>query len=236
MKGNRIRFWCACLAGMAVMAGSLGLANAARRPYDRTPAFDFTNRYLRRNGITPGLVLMRPNGVDGVSVVDDSPHRDFRDVRIIETTGGFDASGNLLYYTINGMVMPDTFTDNEAGVRAMAIANHYRAFIFPKADGNPLDPAPQNRRQDNIFDTRDGYFSNNPLGLWILTFVSFTADAFETEDGRRALEELGARNGINLDGTPILRTVGEIENLEAQGFVELRTRAPDGADGPPWVL
>ena len=72
----------------------------------------------------------------------------------------------------------------------MAIANKYRAFIFPRAMGDPLGPGPPNRRQDNLFDTRDGYFSNNPLGLWILVFVSYTDEAFNTREGQAELADL----------------------------------------------
>jgi hypothetical protein len=63
-----------------------------------------------------------------------------------------------------------------AGSQAMAVANSCRALIFPKASGNALSPAPPHRRQDNIFDTQNGSFSNHPLGLWRLTFG--LADAF----------------------------------------------------------
>lgn len=222
-------------AGM-VVAGLAGPAQCDDRPYDRVPAFDFTDEFYRQNGIDPDEILNRLDGEDGLSVIDDSPHPDFTDVRIIETTGGFDGSGHVFYYTINGMVMPETFTDDEAGDRAIEIANSFRAFIFPKADGDPLGPAPPNRRQDNVFDTSGGYFSNNPLGLWLLVFVSYTDDAFDTEDGQEALADLAEKNGLNLDGTPVIKTVSEIENLADDGFVELRTRALDGSQGFPWVI
>lgn len=198
--------------------------------------FDFADETYLTNGIVPDRILMRVNGMDGVSVFDQAPDRFHRGVRVIETTGGFDASGNLLYYNILGMIMPDAFADNEDGMRARAIANHYRAFIFPKRSGDPLSPALPNRRQDNVFDTRDGYFSNNPLGLWVLVFVSYTDEALYSLKGMSALRRIAERNGVDLDGTPILRTADEIDGLAQAGLVQLRTRRLDGSQGFPWVI
>ena len=87
-----------------------------------------------------------------------------------------------------------------------------------------------------MFDTRNGYFSNNPLGLWIPTFVSYTDAAFETSEGQAALADLAADNGYDLDGTPVIKTVSDLENLEADGFIAFRNRALDGSEGFPWVL
>src|SRR5262249_32607856 len=98
-----------------------------------------------------------------------------------------------------------------------------------------LSPAPPNRRQDNVFDTRDGYFSNNPLGLWILAFVVYTDKAF-TPEGRKELDPIAATNGRDLDGTPILKTADQIDNLVAKGFVKILSRPLDGSRGFPWVI
>ena len=37
------------------------------------------------------------------------------------------------------MVMPNTFTNDAAGQKAMAIANSFEAYIFPKASAHPLE-------------------------------------------------------------------------------------------------
>lgn len=83
---------------------------------------------------------------------------------------------------------------------------------------------------------RDGYFSNNPLGIWLLVFVSYTDRAFDSEEGREALMKLAEDNGVDLDGTPVIKTVSDLEDLEKEGFVEFRTRALDGSQGFPWVI
>jgi hypothetical protein len=81
-----------------------------------------------------------------------------------------------------------------------------------------------------------GYVSNNPLGLWRLTFVRYTDAAFDTDDGRETLADLVERNGTDVDGTPVIKTKSEIEDLESEGLVELYTRPDDGSQGPPWVV
>jgi hypothetical protein len=119
-----------------------------------------------------------------------------------------DAAGNL---TARGQTSFDT-------------AEHFRVFIFPKAsNGSILDPFLPNKRQDNMFDTRNGYFSNDPLGMWLAVWVVYTPKAF-TAEGRKELDPIAATNGRDLDGTPILTSPSQVDNLAADGLVELRTR------------
>ena len=131
---------------------------------------------------------------------------------------------------------PNTFTNDTAGQKALAIAEKFEAYIFPKASGNPLSPALSNRRQDNVFNTIDGYFTNNPLGLWTAVFVSYTPAAFNTAKGQATLAALAAKNGTDLDGTPMIRKAIEVDVLERKGFVQTQTRALDGSQGFPWII
>ncbi len=209
----------------------------------RQPPFDFSDAYYLANGINPANILMRVDGTcpandkPACSKMDNSntdPNR--RDIRVLSTTGGFDREGNPLYYNIFGMVNPNTFTNDAAGQKAMEIANAFEAYIFPKASGDPLSPDLANRRQDNLFDTGNGYFVANPLGIWTAVFVSYTPAAFNTDEGRKILATLAAKNGRDLDGTPMIRQVKEIDFLEGKGLAEERTRALDGSQGFPWII
>src|SRR5262245_44490473 len=176
------------------------------------PPFDFSNSFYLANGIDPSKIMNRVGTPSSASafVVDNSNSDPTRDnIRITETTGGFDRDGHVLYYTINGFVNPRTFTNDAAGQAALQIAEKFEAYIFPKASGNPLSPALSNRRQDNVFNTLNGYFTNNPLGLWTAVFVSYTPSAF-TPAGQKILATLAAKNGTDLDGTPIIRTPKEL--------------------------
>jgi hypothetical protein len=203
------------------------------------PPFDFSNAFYLANGIDPAKILNRvgsPNAASA-SVVDNSNTDPTRtNIRITETTGGFDHDGNVLYYTINGFVNPDTFTNNAAGQAAKATAEFFTAYIFPKASGDPFSPALSNRRQDNVFDTRNGYSVANPLGVWTAQFVSFTPAAFNTAAGQAALAALAKLNGTDLDGTPIIKTAMEVDGLVKKGFALERPRNFDGSQGFPWII
>jgi hypothetical protein len=229
--------------GLLALAFGALAAIAVAQDTRGQPPFDFSDAHYLANGINPANILDRVNGTcpasdkPACSVVDNSntdPNR--RDVRVLSTTGGFDHEGNPLYYNIFGMVMPSTFTNDAAGQEAMEIANDFEAYIFPKAGGDPLSPELSNRRQDNVFVTKHGYSVTNPLGLWIAVFVSYTPAAFNTPEGQKTLATLAARNGTDLDGTPIIRKAIEVDVLESKGLVEEQTRALDGSQGPPWII
>lgn len=102
--------------------------------------------------------------------------------------------------TITGFVTPNTFTNDAGGQAALATAEKSRAFIFPKASGDPLSPDPGNRRQDNVFDYV--YDPRNSLGPWTITFPSYTAAAFNTAPGRQALANMGVRHAVEAGHAP----------------------------------
>lgn len=211
-----------------------------------TRPFDFSDAFYLQNGINPANILNRVNGtcpandMPSCSVADNTnTDPDRRNIRILSTTGGFDHEGNPLYYDINGMVMPSTFTNDAAGKKAMATANFFSAYIFPKASGDPLSPGLPNRRQDNVFDTRHGYFVDNPLGLWTAVFVSYTPDAVgpnPTAVCKAALDDLRAKNGTDLDGTPQIHQAIEVDDLGKKGCAVEQTRNLNGTQGFPWII
>src|SRR5713101_4393617 len=111
------------VAFMACAAVAMGQSGSER-------PFDFSNAHYLANGINPANILNRIDGtcpandMPSCSVVDNSntdPER--RNIRELSTTGGFNHEGNPLYYSIFGMMMPSTFTNDAAGQQAMAIAN-----------------------------------------------------------------------------------------------------------------
>jgi hypothetical protein len=234
---------------MAILAAAL-LASAGSPLVSDCRAqvpFDFSDAFYRANGIDPSKLITRVDGtcpttdIPSCSTVDNSntdPNRD--NIRVRSTTGGFDADGNVLYYNIMARIPnPGTFTSNPAGQKAMQIAISFSAYHFPKDaahGGTPLDPSLPNRRQDNVFDTRNGYNIADPLGMWTLVFVSYTPAAFNTAKGQATLAALAAKNGTDLDGTPILKKAIEVDDLEKKGFAVEQTRALDGSQGNPWVV
>jgi hypothetical protein len=170
--------------------------------------------------------------VQSVETETDDPTRST--TRVLPVNCGYDAAGQPLCYPGPPVFFGEgSFLDNDAGDIARELAE-FRAFIFPKAAGNPLSPAPPNRRQDNMFETTKGYVGANPLGLWRLTFVSYTAAAF-VEPGLSILAPIAAQNGIDTDGTPVIKRLHVLLDLETQGLVELNVRVP-GVNPEPWVV
>lgn len=209
-----------------------------------TSPFDFTDAVYRAQGIVPENIVLRVGtaGRAGDFVIDDTntdPNR--TNVRTIESTPGTTGTSGLTYANIFGVLNSTSFERDAAGQltargqAAFDTAERFRVFIFPKAsNGSILDPFLPNKRQDNVFDTRDGYFSNDPLGLWVAVWVVYTPKAF-TAEGRKELDPIAATNGRDLDGTAILTSPSQIDNLAAKGLVELRTRPVD--DGVfRWVI
>jgi hypothetical protein len=201
-----------------------------------TSPFDFSDATYRAHGIVPENIVLRVGTAarGGDFVIDNTntdPNRS--NVRTIETTPGTTGSSGLTYANIFGVLNSTSFERNASGQltargqAAFDTAEHFRVFIFPKAsNGSILDPFLPNKRQDNLFDTRDGYFSNDPLGMWVAVWVVYTPKAF-TSSGHKELDPIAATNGRDLDGTPILTSPSQVDNLAAKGFIELRTRPVD---------
>jgi len=62
-----------------------------------------------------------------------------------------------------------------------------------------------------------GYFCDDILGMWIITYFWYTNTGFgpgQTLQCNQMLAALGQKNGISLDGTPIIKTADELNFLE----------------------
>lgn len=196
--------------------------------------FDFNDDYYLQNGVDPALIQGRRQGVAPRGIID-SPFFPFqRNVRTQQLNPAYNHSGDLTYWTVMGDLFVTSFTRNEAGARARQLADNSPLYVFPTRTGNPIGLG--NNRQADIVDMRHGYFSNNPLGLWLHTWVSYTDRAFNTSDGKKALADLQKKNGLALDGTPIIKTLSELENLFSKGLAQKRFRNPDGSEGPMYGI
>ena len=70
----------------------------------------------------------------------------------------------------------------------------------------------------------------------MIVFVHYTDAAFNTEQGRREVDKLAARNGRDLDGTALIKTLSELKQLEELGLVAQLTRPLNGERGPGYAL
>jgi hypothetical protein len=82
-------------------------------------------------------------------------------------------------------------------------------------------------------DSPYGYFCDDLLGMWIITYFWFTKPPNTTDAVCAPIfKAIGAKNGFNLDGTPIILTADELNNqLEANGCGAEGQEAVDGSDG-----
>ena len=234
-KTSKLTFWLAVFAlALMVMPGlTLNTTGFADDSDLGTSPFDFSDAAYRANGIVPENIVLRVGDASrsGDFVIDNTntdPNR--RNIRTIETTPGTTGSSGLTYANILGVLNSAGFERNASGQltargqTAFNAAESFRVFIFPKAsNGSILDPFLPNKRQDNLFDIRNGYFSNDPLGLWVAVWVVYTPKAF-TAEGRKELDPIAASSGRDLDGTPILTSPSQIDNLVSKGLIELRKR------------
>lgn len=213
------------LAALIALAASPLVARADVQ--DRL--FDFTDEFYRQNGVDPAKILGRRTGLDGRSVFDAPIFSFQRGIRSTRHNPAYSHSGALTYWSVMGDIFVDGFTNNAAGQRARQIADNSVLYVFPTRTGDQIGLG--NNRQADIVDLRHGYFSNNPLGLWIHVWVSYTDRAFNTKDGKKELADLQKKNGLALDGTPIIRTLSELEKLLDKGLAVKRFRNPNGSEG-----
>lgn len=214
------RFAC-IVCSLTALLGMLALTPAPVRADEEDRLYDFTDEFYLFNGVNPAAISGRRQPVPPVAVADEAFFPYQRDVRALLTLPAHDHSGNTWFFTVMGGGSTTLFTNNAAGRRARQIADTSIEYVFPRASAAPLSLS---TRQAVILDMRNGYFSNNPLGLWLHVWVSYTPKAFNTTTGRKELAALAQRNGLDADGTPIIRTISEIDNLFKLGLITKQTR------------
>jgi hypothetical protein len=208
------------------MVLSLSLVGVAAADVEDRP-FDFSDAFYLQNGVNPTAIIGRPDGTPPGSIIDNNVSGpEFRNVRLLQHAATWDHSGHITFFHVVGLLFPDTFTDNPAGDEAREIADTYKIYEFPRASNPPNAVFPKN--QDAVADLTNGYFSNDPLGSWQINLVRYTPAAFNTPEGQEALADLAAENGLTLDGTPVIKTLSDIQNLADGGFITIQVPPADG--------
>jgi hypothetical protein len=133
-----------------------------------------------------------------------------------------DHSGNAWFFTVLGGFSASAFTPDAAGQRARQIAKSSIEYVFPRKNTDPVGLGAL--RQSVMLDMRNGYFSNNKLAFWLHVWVSYTIKALATSDGQKMMNDMARRNGQDLDGTAIIASVSEIDNLFSKGYITKTTR------------
>jgi hypothetical protein len=215
------------LTGLSTAAAQVqtesDLFSEERRP------FDFRDKFYYDNGVEPSMILQRRNGLDGLSVFDATTDPRFREVRLTAAFPAYNYDGKTVFYNAYGELYKEGFVAGPEGDRAAQAAFDYPIYEFPSA------LYPRSNRQAALVRADDGYFQKNPLGLGVVLLVEFT-EQINSRKSRAVIDELAARNGISLDGTPIIRTLEELKTLAGKNLVTIREKGADGNGAAPFAL
>jgi hypothetical protein len=223
------------IASLIFMLTMIVSASTVARAGIMDRLFDFTDAYYAQNGVDVTRIFGRRQVTGNGNSVFDTPNFAYqRNVRASRLNPAYSDNGTPTFWAVMGDLNAQSFLANDAGRNAKAIADRYKLYVFPTRTGNPIGLG--NNRQADIVDLSGGYFSNDPLGLWLHVWVSYTDAAFNTSDGRKALADLQNRNGVALDGTPIIKTLSELNNLFSKGFAAKRFRNQNGSEGPMYGI
>lgn len=185
--------------------------------------FDFTDKYYSTNGIEAAFIVNRRNGSDGESVIDFAADENYSNVRILATRPAYDYNGAPVYWNLYGEFFKEAFKPGPEGDQARTLAESFPIYIFPSVT------AKNQERQAAVIENIDGYFDKNLLGLGIVKVVQYTGTG--TREDKVFLQEIANRNGLSLDGTPIIRTRAEIHALLRRNLISVKVRGTDNNFG-----
>jgi hypothetical protein len=107
------------------------------------------------------------------------------------------------------------------------------------SDNNCINNTDQNCKHKVYSDSPYGYFCDDLLGMWIITYFWFTKPPNTTDAVCGPVySAIGAKNGFSPDGYPIILTAHELnDSLEANGCGAEGQEATDGTDGgAAWLV
>jgi len=204
---------------------------------------NFETTYSRTVGAEPGVpsgeTISITNGQNprGIAMQDIVGHFEaYAAVKQILPNGQF--AGNPCNADMQSPLAPPTPCFDISTVNAVFTPNLRQDWRFATnrnamdgSDGNCIstDPAVCGSVSDSPF----GYFCDDLLGMWIITYFWFTKPPNTTDPVcAPVFKAIGAKNGFNLDGTPIILTAHELnDELEANGCGAEGQEAVDGTDG-----
>jgi hypothetical protein len=188
---------------------------------------DFNDEYYAENGVSAPSIIDRRSGMDYLSVFGWSSNPTHNDVRILITLPAYNENGEIRFWTPLGELNDKDFTDDGTGVEAREMAALYPLYVFPKSSDRALPASFTNTRQAALMDeTQSGaYYKGNRLGLRVIALVNFTDKAFTTKEGFFMLQMLEKKNGLSLDGTPIIKFKSEILELYKMELITVVKRS-----------
>jgi hypothetical protein len=222
----------------------------------------FETSYSRTVGaINGGLDGVQQNAGEVISIVNsENP----RSIRMEDIIGNFEAYAHIRQKLSNGtfalnpcaadMVSPlapatpcfsvaDNPTTGVSDVATPNLAMNWRFATNRNAmdgsDNNCINNTDQNCKHKVYSDSPFGYFCDDLLGAWIITYFWFTKPANTTDSVCAPVySSIGAKNGFDVDGYPNILTAHELNDaLEANGCGAEGQEAVDGTDGGAvWLI
>jgi hypothetical protein len=107
------------------------------------------------------------------------------------------------------------------------------------SDNNCINNTDQNCKHKAYSDSPYGYFCDDLLGMWIITYFWFTQPPTTTNATcKTVFQNIGNANGFTPDGYPVILTAHELnDELEANGCGAEGQEATDGTDGgAAWLV
>lgn len=107
------------------------------------------------------------------------------------------------------------------------------------SDNNCINNTDQNCKHKAYSDSPYGYFCDDLLGMWIITYFWFTQPPTTTvQPCHDVYAAIGKANGFSPEGYPVILTAHELnDELEANGCGAEGQEATDGTDGgAAWLI
>ena len=248
---------------------------------DRCVPYEVDHDFMLANGVDPAKILTTFAGAEdptGSGANPNAPWVEDKDIndnpvpcdefhtakRRTRYEGCHFYDGTPCFFTTNGQLDQDAFTDDEAGRRAFEIAEHFVIYEVvqqlegPSPPGFTYFPAPiftdpfaggfAVGTQTKIMNAAGEYWQDDPLGLWKIGFIQFTPKASAcrsdfVDPDCVFMNTMTANNGTSSQnlGYPLIYTGDEIFDLTERGLVSIRYRlgadgVPGGPDGPRYIL
>jgi hypothetical protein len=210
---------------------------------------NFETTYSRTVGaINGGLDGDQQNAGSTISIVNS---QNPRSIAMQDIVGNFEAYATPIQTTPTGFALNPCQVDMQAPgvsttpcfdlstVNSVFTPNLRQDWRFATnrnamdgSDNNCISTDP-NVCPNGVSDSPYGYFCDDLLGMWIITYFWFTQPPNTTDPVCAPIfKAIGAKNGFNLDGTPIILTAHELnDELEANNCGAEGQEAVDGSDG-----
>lgn len=181
---------------------------------------DFTDKFYASSGVNADYIIGRRTGRDLLSVMSWSSNPYHRDVRIIATFPAFGSNGEILFFSPLGEINDKGFTEDKLGFIAKEMADTDPIYVFPL--NNDYSFAFGRSRQAALMDSSvsspnmEGY----PIGLRSIMLVNYTKKAF-SEEGAEMMSYMFKKNGLSLDGTPLIKSFEDLTTLQKYELVSM---------------